>query len=435
VGLVSAASLTTRADLVTFNVDMNGITNAAGQPAYSEVRASGAFNNWSHSVLVNNGGNVFTNTFDVGSNGEFKYTCLLSGNGSVAWEANPNRVITLTGSPQTLPLVPFRYDGIVPIDFTTNNITFQVDMTVQGVAFLNSGGMVTVSGGYNGWGNGDMLTNNPLADYPTNWWYSGTFRAVTTLVPASATPAQKLNKYKFRANFGWEEPSTRQVDGSNDRAWDATTPGDKVLPMVFYSDASLCDVLAQDTEVTMQLHVTNGTVAIDGKVFDNTVDKIYVNGESLIGAWNGWNASLPELVRNGTTDIYTNTFLVPAGRPVAQKVKYSIGGPDNEAPQYADHIQYIRTTNTSYVMPVVEFGTNYASVRVQKQYGDLAIGKPSGGTVPVTWLGCPCVTLQTRSSLTGGTWTDLPETESAGATNYPAGSPQQYFRLQKRPVP
>jgi hypothetical protein len=353
----------------------------------------------------------------------------------VAWEADPNRVITLTGSPQTLPLVPFRYDGIVPIDFTTNNITFQVDMTVQGVAFLNSGGMVTVSGGYNGWGNGDMLTNNPLADYPTNWWYSGTFRAVTTLVPASATPAQKINRYKFRANFGWEEPLTINAYGSNDRWWDATTPGDKVLPMVFYSDASLCDVLAQDTEVTMQLHVTNGTVAIDGKVFDNTVDKIYVNGESLIGAWNGWNASLPELVRNGTTDIYTNTFLVPAGRPVAQKVKYSIGGPDNEAPQYADHIQYIRTTNTSYVMPVVEFGTNYASVRVQKQYGDLAIGKPSGGTVPVTWLGCPCVTLQTRSSLTGGTWTDLPETESAGATNYPAGSPQQYFRLQKRPVP
>lgn len=439
-GLLSAAGLTASADEVTFNVDMSAITNSAGQPAYTEVHVSGAFNGWSQSsILTNNGANIFTNTFEVAANGNYKYTCIV--NGGVSWEAGADHPITLTGSPQTLPLLAFNYDGVVPIDFTTNNITFNVDMTVQGVSFLNAGGLVTVSGGFNGWGNSMVLTNDPAAGFPTNWWYSGTFEAITQLMPPTATPAQKINRFKFRANGGWEEPQTINAAGGNDRFWDATTTGDKVLPLVFYSDASLCDVLAEETAVTFVLHITNGTTAIDGHVFDNSVDTVHINGESLLGTWQPWNFLLPTLVRDGTSDYYTNTFLIPAGRPRAQKVKYNIvdgitlTGGDNEAPQFSDHVQWIRTTNTTYTMAPVEFGTNYASIRVQKQYGDLAIGAPTGGAVPVTWLGCPCVTLQSRTDLNSGSWTDLPATESASSTNVPTTVSQQYFRLQKRTTP
>jgi hypothetical protein len=439
-GLLSIAGLNARADQVTFNVDMSSMTNSAGQPAYTEVRASGAFNGWSQSsILTNNGANIFTNTFEVPANGNYKYTCVI--NGGTEWEAGGDHGITLTGSAQTLPLLTFNYGGVVPIDFTTNNITFQVDMRVQGQTWVNGGGIITVSGGFNGWGGGNVLTNDSGAGYPTNWWYSGTFPAITQLMPPSATCGQKLNRFKFRANNGWEEPTTINCANNNDRFWDATTTGDKVLPLVLYSDASLCDTLDKDTTVTYILHITNGTQTITGHAFDNTQDTIHINGEALLGVWQNWNnLDCPQLVNNPVgSDFYEYTQVVPAGRPRNQKVKYGIyytgaTGIDNEAPNGQDHIQWIRTTNTTYVMAPVEFGTNYASARVQPQFGNLKVGAPSGGNVPVTWDGCACVTLQQRASLTSGTWTDLPETEGNNATNMP-NTGTQFFRLQKRPNP
>jgi hypothetical protein len=203
---------------------------------------------------------------------------------------------------------------------------------------------------------------------------------------------------------------------------------------VLYSDASLCDVIHQDTTVKYTLHLTNGTVDITGHAFDNTVDTVHINGEALLGTWQSWDIFLPQLIRDGTTDYYTNTFLVPAGRPRNQKVKYGVNGGDNEAPTFQDHIQWIRTTGSSYDMSPVEFGTNYASTRIQKQYGDLAVGAPSGGNIPVTWLGCECVTLQSRTSLSSGSWTDHPTTDSVSSTNVP-NTGTKFFRLQKRPTP
>lgn len=439
VSLIFGAGLAAQADQVTFNVDMSALTNSAGQPAYSEVRASGAFNGWNQSgILVNNGANIYTNTFEVAADGNYKYTCALPS--GTEWEAGGDHGITLTGSPQTLPLLAFNFGGVSPIDFVSNNITFNVDMRVQGVTWLNGGGVIRVSGGFNGWGDGGDLTNDPAATFPTNWWYSGTFLAITQLMPPSATPGQKINRYKFRANNRWEEPGTINASGSNDRFWDATTTGDRVLPLVLYSDASLCDVVGQDMQVTFVLHLTNGTFTTSGHAFDNTADTVHINGESLLGIWEPWDTGLPQLIRDGSSDYYTNTFNIPAGRPLNQKVKYGIGfagntgSVDNEAPTYDDHIQWIRTTNTTYTMAPVEFGTNFASSRVQIQYGNLKAGTPSGGNVPVTWDGCPCVTLQSRSSLSSGSWTNLPATESASSASVP-NTGSQFFRLQKRFTP
>ena len=441
VALCSAPGFFAQADQVTFNVNMSGITNRFGQPAYTEVHASGAFNGWSQStILSNNGANIYTNTVEIGSDGNYKYTCVV--NGGLSWEAGNDHPMTLTGSPQTLPLLNFNYDGVVPIDYVTNNITFQVDMRVQGAPWLNGGGIITVSGAYNGWGNGDALTNNPGAPYPTNWFYTGTFSAKTQLIPPSAPAATRINRYKFRANGGWEEPTSINAAGNNDRWWDATTTGDRVLPLVFYSDASsICDILDKDTEVTFILHITNGTQTITGHAFDTNQDGIYINGESLLGVWQSWTPlACPKLENIPGTDYYQYTQVIPAGRARNQKVKYGIdyvgnpGNLDNEAPSGADHIQWIRTTNTSYVMAPVEFGTNFASVRVQTQYGNLKVGAPSAGSVPVTWDGCACVTLQKRSSLASGSWTDLPETDGSNSTNVP-NTGTQFFRLQKRPAP
>ncbi len=169
---------------------------------------------------------------------------------------------------------------------------------------------------------------------------------------------------------------------------------------------------------------------------------MYVNGESLLGAWQPWNyVSCPQLIAAGG-DIYTNTFLVPAGRPRNQKVKYGIdtaahdiGSIDNENAQYNDHIQWVRGLGTNIALSVVEFGTNFNSTRVQARFGNLKAGAATAGTVPVTWDGCGCVTLQARSDMASGSWTDLPETDGQSSTNVPAASGQQFFRLYNRPNP
>lgn len=416
------------------------MTNSAGAPAYTEVRASGAFNSWSQSsILTNDGTGIYTNTFDVTANGNYKYTCVLA-DGGTTWEDGSDHGITLTGSPQTLPLLAFNNGGRVPIDFVTNDITFQVDMQVQGVSFINAGGYVSVSGGFNGWGNSAQLTNDPALPFPQDYIYKNTFTiAYQKAYLTWPTASQYIHAYKFRANGGWEEPAVNPLFGNNDRRLSGLLPGPAdTLPLVFYSDASLCDVLAQDTTVTFRLHLTNGTVATDGTIYDKNTMGVYMNGESLLGFWETWGntAALPLLTNNPPgSDYYEYTQLIPAGRPVNQKVKYSINGPDNEAPQYSDHVQWIRTTNTTYVMAPVEFGTNYASARVQQQWGNLAVGTSSGGNVPVDWLGCPCVILQSRSSLSTGSWSDVGTTDAASSHSAPANEAQQYYRLRKRSTP
>jgi hypothetical protein len=122
------------------------------------------------------------------------------------------------------------------------------------------------------------------------------------------------------------------------------------------------------------------------------------------------------------------------GAARAQKYKLSIGGPDNEAPSFQDHIQYVRSFGNSYELPAAKFGTNYASIRVEQAVSGLKVA-PGGGNVVVSWDGTPCVTLQTRSALTGGSWTDLPATETLSSTNWPNTGSSQFFRLQKRPNP
>lgn len=424
---------------VTFNVDMSAMTNSAGAPAYTAVNASGLFNGWGQDALVNNGANVYTNTFVVGANGNYKYTCVLNGN--TVYEDGSDHPIVLTGSPQTLPLLVFNNSGRVPIDFTTNNITFQVDMRAQGQAFITAGGSVTVSGGFTGWGAGVELFNNPSAPYPENWVYTNTLPvAYQKAYPTWSAASQFVHAYKFRANSGWEEPAVNPLFGNNDRRLSGLLQGPAdTLPLVLYSDASLCDILPQETAVTFVVHITNGTTALDGIVFDNTSSKVHINGESVLGTWQPWNFSLPTLDREGTSDYYTNTFIIPPGRPRNQKVKYSItdagdNGGDNENVQFSDHIQWIRGTNSTYRMDPVEFGTNFTSSLVQPNFGDLKAGAASGGTVPITWLGCGCVTLQSKTDLVSGSWADMPETDGTGSTNV-ANTGTKFFRLQKRPNP
>ena len=65
-------------------------------------------------------------------------------------------------------------------------------------------------------------------------------------------------------------------------------------------------------------------------------------------------------------------------------------------------------------------------------FGNLAIGRKSGASVPVTWTGRPGVRLQANTNLTAASsWKDLFETDATSATNYPAIGSANFFRLIK----
>lgn len=566
-GLLCGLAATVQAqNNVTFQVDLSRYTNSAGAQAATLVDVRGAFNSWSAGwSLVNNGANVYTNTFDVAGNplDKFQYKFTYTTPPGVTWEDdNPppgagqppaegnNRVLELVGGDQVLPVVEFYAPSVTPpLDFSDNNITFQVDMTAQiQISAWSHGQPIRVSGAFNGWGDGNDMTNNPaLSGDETN-----IFSCVITI---PGVVGSQGGQYKFRANGGWENdgvgpggaqnrnftitggdqvlpvvyynniaPATptnanvtfrvdmtpqvitggfihglsevRVSGGFNgwgngdlltnnpalttiesniystvisitnfidteyffkfrqDGGWESAaiygvgvnldrhfflTGGDQVLPLVTYNDASLCDLLLQPTTVTFVLQLTNGTIATDGTVFNPATDTVHINGEFI--GWQGWNEFLPQLANNPPgSDFYEYSTVLPAGSPRGQKFKFGIIGPatsnaDNEAPQFQDHVQYVRTFDPTFTMPVAQFGTNYASIRVEPAFGQLAVGAPTGGDLPITWLGGPCVTLQTKSSLNNGSWTDLPATDGGNSTNWPIVAEPGFFRLQKRPLP
>jgi hypothetical protein len=571
VSLLYGASLTVRADdTVTFQVDMNRFTNSAGVQAATlvEVRGDGIGpGTWgSGNTLVNNGANVYTNTFNcvgaAASTHEYKFiyfTCA-----GTTWEDSTppppnqggNRLLTLVGGTQTLPLVPFYAPSVTtPINLVGANITFRVDMTeqVQLGNFIPSSGVDTIRvtgapAAITGFGAGVDLTNNPTISGDASNIYSA-------VVNICGTPGTTGIEFKFRMNSGWEDTSindnrkfdftgadqvlplyyysdqpigiqtngniTFQVDmtpqvitggftngvsavrvsgninnfpggatggelmtnnpalpGNASNIYSATIPleadttstvgnwsrwkfaaiygvggnkdrrffitgGDQVLPLVTYNDASVCDVLLQPTAVTFSLHLTNGTPDRNGVAFDKVNDKVYINAEFI--GWPTWNTSLPEMTNNPVgSDFYEQTLVLSGGTSRRLQFKFGLADPasptgthgflDNETAFQQDHVKYVRTLGSTATI-TAEFGTNFLSILQEPQFGNLAVGQPSGGNIPITWLGCPCATLQTKTGLSSGSWTDLPATDGTSATNWPVAGGPRFFRLQKRPLP
>jgi hypothetical protein len=413
---------------VTFRVDMGPQITLGNFTPGQNMRVSGVFTGWGDGVDMTNEApsTVYSQTIAVAGlpgaqiNG-YKFRA------NDGWENDgvgpggaQNRSFILAGGDQVLPLV---YYNNLPPNVPTNAITFQVDMTAQILlGNFTPGQFIRVSGNMYSptFGDGRDLTNNPALSGNASNIYS-------TVIDVIANAGTTYN-YKFRANGGWESPTST---GGGDRSFQVAG-GPQVLPLVFYSDASPCDMLTEPTAVTFVLRLTNGTPAFDGTVYDGS-QTVHINGE--FNGWAAWDVLLPQMVNNPVgSDFYEYTHNFPAGATRAQKFKFSIGGPDNEAGFAADHIQYIRSTGPTYTMPVSEFGTNYASVRVEQAFGNLQVGAPVGGNVPITWLGLPCVTLQTRSDLTGGNWVNLPATDATSATNWP-NTGNAFFRLQKRSSP
>jgi len=256
-----------------------------------------------------------------------------------------------------------------------------------------------------------------------------------------------------------------------------------LLPVVYFADTppGILTTVPTATEVTFTINMANAAeYGNPGVTFNPSTDQVYVNGDFL--GWPTWNVPTLggfQLTNNppGST-YYSLTYQINGGNSLLLTYKYGMNNAANSA-SYNDlddeggfgqnHQRYIRTAGTC-TLPVDTFGNQYDEPVAT---GNLSVGKISGGTVPITWLGLPGVHLQTSTSLAGNNWVDHPETDGAtwsnigyysnnvfivvgnagdaeGAysnnvvggsigsgfislTNYPAGSSSMFFRLV-RPV-
>ena len=332
----------------------------------------------------------------------------------------------------------FAYTANTPA--ITNNVTFQVDMTVQiGIGHFNPAtDSVEVQGSFDDWTTGaHVLTNNPSLSGNAANIYSG-------VVPISAA-AQSGESYKFVLNsstlgiiYESSTPKLYTLDDGPDaynRFFQMTSAGATVLPSVLFDDKERDDYLPGAMSVNFTVNM-NGAIGTDGHAF-TAGDTVWVNGDFV--PWYPWyNPSVPlaapaqyQLAETPPgSGIYSKTVVLPLGTAVAFAYKYGIGitangdlGPeDDEAPDGQNHYRVVRSAATgTYSFPQDTFGNQYQEPffnALASNAGQLTIGVPAGNITPVTWLGRPGAHLQVSTSLVG-TWLDLSQTDG---TNWTIGS-------------
>ena len=422
---------------VTFMIDM-----AAENPG-GAVYISGSFNGWpapgasvSSNNLINTSGTIWSNKFTItdapGTVESCKFQDVTTG-----WETfGPNREFVLAAGSQVLPLTTWNVNDYPT---PTNQVKFQVDLSAQ-VALGNftpggGGQTITVSGDFEGWNDGLPLTNNPtLVGNATNIY--------SAWCPVIGFPPTGIN-YKFRMNGGWESPAS--TSGNNRQA--TVTSDGQVLPLVYYNDNSIYDLVTSPIAVKFAIYMPDQTPLANGGVFTKGVDNVAINGDFL--GWWGWGVNAAPasdiMVEVGSSDVYTNTLIIPKGNSIFLTYKYGVDGLDNENGFATNHVRLIRAYPPNYTMPQDVFswsvlqpgnGNPYplkglaATNIVEPDFGYLVIGSPAAGKFPITWLGRPGVLLQNSSSLSA-IWNDNTLSDATQATNWPNAGGNQFFRLKK----
>jgi hypothetical protein len=466
---------------ITFQVDMAQQVNLGTfNPNTDTIQVSGNFNGWTPgsgtltadpAILRTNQyglvtSNVFAGTFTsvaVSTNAHMAYKYVLNGTyGDNPSGANNdgggNRFYTMLPVDQTNPIVFYDDAPYAPL---VTNIEFSVDMSVVAITDTNfNPASVTVNGDLMGWG-GVAMTNNPTAAN-TN---------IYTCIQSFTDGVGATVNYQYRYTL-LNSPSSTVYDhangvngGQGNRVITIPNVNNTNFLSVF-NDASLGDYLLKPTAVLFSVDMA-GAMGTDSHSFSSTLDAVYING--TFANWYTWagganptpapgsspgagNAGGPFLmVEQGTNMVYTNTLVIPPG-PVVLSYKYGLdpneenGGPlDDEAISGQNHGRVVRSLAFNpYVMAQDKFGDQYVEPYFSSSDpagGDLTIGQPIAGKVPVEWLGRPGAHLQANGTLTGGAWQDLWVTDGTNwtsgftstngfvsQTNWPAAG-IQFFRL------
>jgi len=383
----------------------------------------------------------------------------------------------LDNTNQVLPLVTFNDSLFTPLAKVTLNLDMSTIARFDTNFVPNS---ITAWGTFNGWAGGVALTNSQSA-------------ANTNLYSATVSMGEGTSyvlQYRYTNSYvgGWVYDYAQDggPNSANNNAYRriidlpiTSTVLVTNFPAVYFNDLSPNDCLPADTAVTFSVDMNNA-VGTEGHGFDPIGDSVYLNG-SFAGAspsqpnggvpqnWYEWSGgpnlvSAPagfEMIEEGDGTIYTNTIVLPAGTPVALSYQYGIdpgsfyGGPtEDEAAPSTVHYRGVRTPGANpYVLPTdiftsqpyVEpfFSTGNIGANGSLAGGNLSVGSPVAGKVPVTWLGRPGANLQATTNVVSGPWQNLPATDGTkwttglestngfvSQTNWPAGA-QTFFRLVK----
>ena len=428
----------------------------------------GDFNSWSGTPMLLEANSVYTNTYVIPVAGTYNFKFRTPGTwdaaqvGSDFGEYTGNASVTTTTPNEPvlfqLDLPNGRYQALV-VPPVMNQVVFAVDMTsqIRIGAFNPATDSVFVSGDFNGsagvWpGTGPgalLLTNQPsyTGDGDTNIYYgTNTFVGSPGTVPTN---------YKFTDNDPSLAGSSGYEQGGNRSFALLTISGPLLLPVVSFGNYNASDFLPVDTAVLFSVDMNNA-VGVDEHVFDPDFDSVYINGQFV--NWYPWSATAPagyQMIEQGSTTIYTNTIVIPAGTPVGFEYKYGMdpgnfyGGPvDDEAGFLMNHFRVVRSTALNpYPMPTDTFGNQYSEPLFSAASTDGANLKAEtgiAGKVAVSWLGRPGAHLQVTTDLSSGAWQDIPATDGTNwisgssstngfvsQTNWPAGS-KAFFRLIKR---
>lgn len=441
---------------VRFQVDMSAQIGAGFfTPGVDLIQAMGAMNNsWNGFALTNDpfssnpylySGSYVETVRAPGTRIEYKYAVNVAGGGTLHYESivgypDNNRSFMLTNNPpQVLPVVFFADTSGFPIKA---GVYFQVDMSSQILigAFNPASDLASVRGDAMGWGEPPGSGLQLFEDTTRPGIYTNTWLMANQLTGAAFTYKNSFF-HPSPASTVWEDGDNKSVtfvgnEPMNPAGYHLITVG----PALFNGfKANTNDYLPADTLVTFSVSMTNAQSysAYTPPIVFNQSMGVAVNGNWV--PWWNWAAAAPApyTLTNGTSGdwIYSQTVLIPKGKPVKLVYKYGIDdGADNinnEAPDGSDRVRYIRQTG-SYTLPPDTFGVQ----TVETSFGGLIIGTPSAGHVPVTWLGRPGVYLQTSTELSNAaSW--VTHLESAAysspsgiySTNYPTSAAATFFRL------
>jgi hypothetical protein len=433
---------------ITFQVDMSvQSTKGAFDSANDLVEARGSFQSptgWSGEpnafYLTNNGAGVYTNTYIISNTPasyDIQYKFFLATNGvdtddkGYELQSAPNRSYTMPSSAATIPVAYFNNE--LPL---TNLVTFQVDM--EYVPYKEAITNVEARGSFQSptaWTGGFSLTNDPVAANP--YLYTGTYN--TPHLPGT------VEYFKFT----YQNTNNSDVHWENDPNRSFTLVADaQTLPEVLFNNADTNVILAADTLVTLTVSMTNAQSypGFTPQIIFNQTMGVAVNGD-WIPWWGGtsWNIAPPAafVLTNGTSGdwLYSQTVLVPKGNSLKLTYKFGIddgANPiDNEAGFATNHVRYVRQLG-NYTLPLDTFGTPVT----EPPLGNVVVGTPSGGHIPVSWLGLPGAYLQTSTDVSNpAAWVSHPETAAYGSpsgiysTNYPMSSGPLFFRVFKQGNP
>lgn len=491
---------------VTFQVDMSEeIELGHFVPGSDQLDVRGSFNGWGNAgdyltndpaVVVTNyptgvvESNVYVGTFPITTGAEVPGVPATNAfmewkaveDPSDSWEspgaadANDagNRFFT-DNTNQVLSVVSFSDLTYSPLANVTLNVDMSGPIKYDPNYMPNS---VTVWGTFNNWAAGVPMSSEPAPNtnvftatvtMPEDTAVIIQVRYTNTLVAANNPGAPWVYDYVDDAVYNNNERRTVTLPITS-------TTLNTNMPVFHFLDLALDDYLPQNTPVLFSVNMANA-VDTSGYSFNPGSDAVYINGMFANGGgtpypqtWYAWAGgptpvSAPpgyQMIEEGSSSVYTNTIVIPAGTPVALSYQYGMdpgqlnGGPlEDEAPSGANHFRVVRTTaagtyvmpidlftNEPYVEPLFAPGNIYENMGTLSG-GDLLASSVSAGNVPVTWLGRPGAHLQSATSL-NGPWTDIPATDGIywtngvytangllSETNWPAANGKAFFRLVK----